>query len=99
MRKNGLSAPHKALFIKIMDEYHVKKKECLASDSCAGMNPAVFDGVFDRCGKMNPFEVWEKNLKDHDKKYQKDLDTFMDYYDIPPFEAPFTAIKTINAYF
>ena len=47
-----------------MEDYHKKKYDCLISDSCAGKNYVVYDGIFDRCGKMNPFIIWDKYVND-----------------------------------
>jgi hypothetical protein len=58
LKKKQLEIPGKSTFIRIMDDYHIRKTQCLISHSCAGRNYSVYDGVFDRCGKMNPFEVW-----------------------------------------
>lgn len=80
-----------------MDEYHTRKAQCLISHSCAGRNYSVYDGVFDRCGKMNPFEIWNKHVSD--SKCEKDLSVFMDHYDIPPFQGPERASKALNAFF
>ena len=80
-----------------MDEYHIRKTQCLISHSCAGKNYQVFDGVFDGCGKMNPFEIWNKSFDE--SKADKDLEAFMDHYNIPPFEGPDKASMTINAFF
>ena len=61
------------------------------------MNPSVFDGVFDRCGKMDPFGLWNRSV--NEKRYEKDLKLFMNHYDIPPFEGPERASMTLNAFF
>ena len=79
-------APNKQTFVRLMDEYHIKKRECLQSHSCAGMNSQVFDGVFDRCGKMNPFELWSRAV--NQATYDADLDLFMNHYDLPAFQGP-----------
>jgi lantibiotic modifying enzyme len=92
-----LDIPSKATFVKVMDDYHTRKTQCLISHSCAGLNYAVFDGVFDSCGKMNPFEVWNRYVDE--TKCEKDIYIFMDHYDIPPFEAPERGRMTINAFF
>jgi hypothetical protein len=47
------------------------------------MNTQVFDGVFERSGKMNPFELWNKALTG--QNFDPDLDLFMDHYEIPAF--------------
>ncbi len=64
---------------------------------CAGMNYQVYDGVFDGCGKVYPFINWDKHV--HSKKYAKDLQHFMDHYDVPPFEAPASAQTSLNKFF
>ncbi len=61
------------------------------------MNQQVFDGFFDRCGKMNPFELWNKKVDE--KRCNKELDLFMNHYDIPPFNGPNRASMTLNAFF
>jgi hypothetical protein len=50
------------------------------------MNTQVFDGVFDRCGKMNPFELWNRAV--NQATYDADLDLFMNHYDVPAFQGP-----------
>ena len=61
------------------------------------MNTQVFDGVFDRCGKMNPFELWNRAV--NQATYDADLDLFMNHYDVPAFQGPAQAEMTLNAFF
>lgn len=56
--------PGRGTFVKVMEDYHKKKYDCLISDSCAGKNYVVYDGIFDRCGKMNPFIIWDKYVNE-----------------------------------
>jgi len=58
----------------------------LISHSCAGKNYSVYDGIFDRCGKMSPFVIWDKYV--NDKKSTPDVNHFMHHYNIQPFVAP-----------
>ena len=41
--------------------------------------------------------IWDKYVTESD--YLKDVNHFIDHYDIPPFEAPAGAQSTINAFF
>lgn len=80
-----------------MDECHIRKQHCLHTHACAGKNYSVFDGIFDTCGRLNPFEIWNRFVDE--SKSERDLALFMDHYDIPPFEAPDSASRPINAFF
>ncbi|CDW75006.1 UNKNOWN [Stylonychia lemnae] len=97
LQKRNLKVPSRATFVQVMDEYHTLKTQCLISHSCAGKNYPVYDGIFDRCGKMNPFIQWEKYVSD--KKSSDDVTQFMLHYNIQPFQAPQKAQTTLNAFF
>eukprot|EP00347_Sterkiella_histriomuscorum_P004744 403359274 len=97
LQNKNLMVPSRATFVKVVDETHSKKHDCLISHSCAGKNYTVYDGVFDRCGKMSPFVVWDKYVTS--KKYSPDLNHFMEHYNIPAYCCPEKASMTMNAFF
>ena len=46
---------------------------------------------------MNPFEIWSRYVDD--AKYEKDLNMFMDHYEISAFDGPDKGSMTYNAFF
>ena len=89
--------PSQDTLYRIMEESHKNKYECLFDHYCEGKHYSVGAGVLKKCGKMNPFIVWEKHV--NERKLQPDLSIFMDHYDIPSFDGPPSAQKAVNAFF
>lgn len=46
---------------------------------------------------MNSFIVWERFVKE--KRMTRDVNIFMEHYNIPTFDAPEKAKPSINAFF
>lgn len=63
-----------------------KKVECEIGSGCAGWNKEVYNGVFGRCGLMDPFIIWNKHVKMKD--YEESLNMFMELFDYAIFEQP-----------
>lgn len=57
----------------------------------------MYEGIFDNCGKINPFEYW--NSYNYEKKAAPDLEVFMNHYDIKPFHGPPKAASVVNSFF
>lgn len=72
--------------LKVHEDTKTKKARCEAGNGCSGWNKDVYDGYFDRCGLMDPFEIWKRHVKQKD--YDESLDTYMDLYDFAIFEKP-----------
>ena len=53
---------------------------------CEGWNKEVYNGVFGRCGLMDPFIIWNQHVKMKD--YEESLATFMELFDFAVFEQP-----------
>jgi hypothetical protein len=68
LKHKTLQVPGSATFSKIMFENRARKKSCLSHFDCLGMNVRVYDGVFDHCGKTNPFVIWNKHIDE--KKFK-----------------------------
>ena len=60
-----LNVPDKALLARVIKANNAKKRICFGFLSCSGLNRRVYNGVFDSCGKINPFDNWyyEVNMK------------------------------------
>ena len=63
------------------------KNRCDVGTSCEGWNHAVYDGFFGRCGIIDPFEVWNRNVKEKD--YNESLDLFIELFGCETFDNPF----------
>ena len=98
--KKILKAPGMGTFEKIRKETLTKKIQCEVG-SCDGWNYDVYGGIFERCGPMNPFEIWEKHVREKD--FDESLDLFMDLFGCDTFHNPFGANDDIryklNCYF
>eukprot|EP00347_Sterkiella_histriomuscorum_P008963 403343062 len=97
LQNKPLNAPSRSKFLMIKELTNNKKYECLTVTYCPGKFNNYLDGVFDKCGKMNPFIIWDKFV--NEKAMQKDIEKFQRFYDIPLFEAPNQATIGLNSFF
>ncbi|CDW84452.1 UNKNOWN [Stylonychia lemnae] len=97
LQTKQLCVPGRATFAKLINLYRNKKNECFSFNYCPGKFNQYQDGVFDRCGKMNPFILWDQVVTE--RMIEKDLTMFMKHYEIPLFEAPQEAYILINGFF
>ena len=82
-----MRAPSRGSFEKVLLENNHMKNRCDVGTSCEGWNYSVFDGFFGRCGIMDPFESWNRNVKEKD--YNESLDLFIELFGCEAFDNPF----------
>eukprot|EP00347_Sterkiella_histriomuscorum_P012615 403367889 len=97
LKERGLPIPTRNKLNDIIGETHRSKYQCLVTQKCVGNYYEMCDNVFQNCGIMNPFVVWEKYVRE--RQIGKDVNIFMEHYDIPVFDAPENARTSINAFF
>ena len=61
------------------------------------MNKKVYNGEFDKCGKLAPFYIWKRYIDE--SECDDDVKLFMDQYKIDPFVVPNGAEEAVNRYF
>ena len=57
--KKIINAPGMGHFEKVHRANQRMKVKCEVGSSCMGWNHEVYDGIFGRCGQMDPFIVWK----------------------------------------
>jgi len=95
-----MKAPGMGTIEKVHRETQRMKVKCEVGASCTGWNKAVYEGVFDRCGPMDPFIIWKQHVKEKD--YDEALDLFLDLFGADTFDQPFgggSVKKQLNQYF
>ena len=82
--KKVLKGVHEGTLIKVHQETSRKKVQCEVGAGCEGWNKEVYNGVFARCGLMDPFIIWNQHVKM--KEYEESLNIFMELFDYAVFE-------------
>mgnify|MGYP001004123929 CR=1 FL=1 len=82
--RTGIKAPSQDDLSGAITDTTLKKLDCIPSAlKCRGMNPKVYNGEFENCGKVQPFYLWKRHVDEKD--YEEELAIFMDQYKIDPF--------------
>lgn len=85
--KSVMKAPEIGAIEKVHRATVKMKVKCEVGASCTGWNKAVYEGVFDRCGPMDPFIIWKQHVRE--KEFDESLELFMDLFESEAFEQPF----------
>ena len=64
--KKILRAPGTGVFEKVHKDTMHKKIQCETGASCVGWDKECFEGIFGRCGAMDPFEIWKRHVREKD---------------------------------
>ena len=84
--KRFIKGVHQGTMIKVYKETAYKKVQCEVGSGCSGWNKEVYNGVFGRCGLMDPFIIWNQHVKMKD--YENSLKQFMELFEYDVFEPP-----------
>ena len=86
--KKIIKGVHQGTLLKVHGMNAKKRVYCEVGAGCTAWNKEVYDGFFGRCGLIDPFEDWYKNVKM--KEFEESLSAFGEIFHYETFENPKT---------